>query len=164
MLIHLCYHFYNHLQSGAILKMICDINEFILNYQRIIDWDKINNIRNLTHSKKEICIALTYAHVLLNTPVPQSGLLNRSFSSIQLSSIGRYTNRNTVILFYARMQRLKSTKDKGIFLWRTLFPVKAWMVDNKYLSESNNLIAAYLQYWHVMFNRHIYKKSEYQLN
>lgn len=71
-LIHLCLHFCLHLENGAILRMLCDINEIILKYSNTINWRIIDKICTDLDLTPFVYPILTYANILMHTPVPES--------------------------------------------------------------------------------------------
>ncbi len=89
-LIHLCSHFYLHnylhKQMGKNLRMLCDINEFILERDHDIDWNEIDEICSDPELKSRISTTLTYAYHFLQTPIPSNfiikNLINEKLISI----------------------------------------------------------------------------------
>lgn len=164
MLIHLCSHFYKHLQSFAILRMLCDINEFIIKYKNIIDWGEIDRICNNPKLKNEIDIALTYSKVLFDTQIPHTFVSNKivNNSRITISSlcIGNIVSEKSSLSdFYEYLINFGNFIDKMVFLFRTFVPVKAWMGERFDVTTQKKLIKAYLKFWQYLIIKWILKKD-----
>jgi hypothetical protein len=163
MLIHLCSHYYKHiLYRGTILRMLCDINEFIFNYENTINWDEIKEICHDPELKNEMDIALTYAHVLLNTPIPQDfvsmEIMNRS--DITIASLVQYNKPiNAYQRLFLKIIELKYPFKIVIFIFRTFIPVREWMTDRYNIITKWDLFIAYLKYWQYLVNVHILNKE-----
>ena len=167
LLIHLCSHFYCHAKSIPILRMLCDINELILKHGDTIDWIEINEICADSELKNEVVTVLTYAHVLLKTPVPANFLNDKLINenSINLDSLLKVRHvtlqnkKNTLRLYFSTLRSLDKSTDKLIFVFRTFIPVKEWM-NAKYNTKTvSELGLAYFKYWSYLFKRHILKKD-----
>ena len=137
--------------------MLCDINELILKQNDTIDWIEINEICADSELKNEVATALTYAHVLLKTPVPANFLNDKLINenSIKLDSL-RKGRKGT---YFSTLRSLDKSTDKLIFVFRTFIPVKEWM-NAKYNTKTvRELGLAYFKYWSYLFKRHILKKD-----
>ncbi len=164
MLIHLCSHFYHHLQKGAILRMLCDINEFIFKYKDIIDWDEIERKCSESDLKNEIDTALTYSHVLFNTPLPQSfvsvKIMNKPNITISsllggVITLQKYSTKR----YFQRLKKVSNPLNMINLIFRTFFPVKAWMVDKYDVTTNRKRFKAYLQYWQDLINTYFLMKK-----
>jgi hypothetical protein len=164
LLIHLCDHFYYHKHQCAILRMLCDINELILKQSNFINWSEINEISNNSELKNEITTALTYAHVLLNTPVPANFINKKKLkkNSFKLDTLLRGEKEKSHLSYYFDVLKLMNNPaDRIKFIIRTLIPAKDWMNENYHAESGVKLIKAYITYWSYQIRTHIIKKEKH---
>ena len=163
MLIHLCSHFYDHLQTVVILRMLCDLNELIQKYGNSLNWEEIKEICIDPALKKEVDTALTYTHRLLKTPIPQDFILKRTIQelSITLDSINvkrDIPKKTGLYYFFSQIYNLRKPIAIFIFIFRTIVPNKIWMKSRYKISTIGELLRAYFKYWIYLFNRHVLQK------
>ena len=165
MLIHLCSHFYQHLSDGPVfLRMLCDINEFIIKHYNTIHWDYINEIFTGSRLRTEISIALVYVHVLFKTPVPlyfidKKILNNKPITLDSLLNTRLVDKQKSVRIYNARINKFQKPAEKIIYIIRTIVPKKEWINHYYKTNQTNNIITAYLKFWVQLFYRYILKKS-----
>ena len=170
-LIHLCSHFYLHnylhKQIGKNLRMLCDINEFILKRGHEIDWNEINEVCFDPELKNRISTTLTYAYYFLQTPVPanfiRKNLLNEGSISIDslinnnMAAIQK--QKSNLARFFFRLKRFDKRIDRLIFVFRTLIPGKEWIKAQYNAKNFRELIMSYFSYWSDIFTRYILNRD-----
>jgi len=167
-LVHLCSHFYLHNylhnQKGSNLRMLCDINEFILKRGHNIDWNEIENVCSDPELKNRTSTTLTYAHYFLQTPIPRNFILknlNENLDSLDSLNNKEMLNiqkqKSNLSRFFFRLKRFDKPLNVLIFVFRTFIPVKEW-INFKYNTENNkSLIMSYYSYWTDLITRYVLK-------
>lgn len=154
MLIHLCIHYYEHIQMAP-LRMLCDINELVLKCGSL-NWDKVQKICRQPELKLKMTVALTYTNHLFKTPVPACFTdreLIKNAPGIACINIPhpRVAEYSGDSLRFA-LTNIKGFRSKLVFLYRTFVPVRAWL---QYHKKTNS----YCKYWFLLFFRHILRKN-----
>ena len=186
-LIHLSIHFCLHLGQGYDLRSLCDINELILKNRDSLNWDRFHRICADLDVAAFVYPILTYAKILLKTPVPElalSPVILENASSITLDSLlaGRSQSlqsildsyiqehpesadkffpqdrQNTYSRFFHQFCQLENITDKMIYLFRFFFPVKEYMDAKNYTHDGASMGLAYFRYWSTFLKRHLLKK------
>jgi len=170
-LIHLCSHFYLHnylhKQVGRNLRMLCDINEFILKRGDDIDWKEIDEACFDSELKNRISTTLTYAYYFLQTPVPadfiRKNLLNEGSISLDLITNNKIVaiqkQKSNLGRFFFRLKRFDNHIDRLIFVFRTFIPVKEWVKAKYNTKNDKELIGSYFSYWSDLFTRYILNRD-----
>jgi hypothetical protein len=170
-LIHLCSHFYLHnylhKQIGTNLRMLCDINEFILKRGHDIDWNEIDEACFDPELKNRVLTTLTYAYYFLQTPVPanfiRKNLLNEGSISIDLlinkETVAIQKQKSNLAQFFFRLKRFDKRIDRLIFVFRTFFPVNEWIKAEYNAKNFRELIMSYFSYWSGLFTRYILNRD-----
>ncbi len=167
-LVHLCSHFYLHNYlyelKGTNLRMLCDINEFILKRGHEIDWNEIDEICLDPELKNRILTTLTYAYYFLQTPVPANfiikNLLNKNLISIDslinnnMAAIQK--QKSNLARFFFRLKRFDKRIDRLIFVFKTFIPAKEWIKAEYNAKNFRGLIMSYFSYWTDLFLPGIY--------
>jgi len=169
-LIHLCNHFflhnYLHKQKGKNLRMLCDINEFILQRDADIDWDEINDMCSESEQQDRVSTVLTYANHFLQTPVPenfiQKDIINENLISIDClanyNSPAIKKQRDNLNRFFFRLGKFDNPFEVFVFVFRTLFPASEW-INNNFNTRNNTKgwLTGYFRYWSDLFTRYVLK-------
>ncbi len=161
LLIHLCVHFYKHLKNAAGMRMLCDINELILKVDHTINWNEIDELCSDQDLRNEVSQALTYTHILLNTPIP-SLFIDEKIGvkkEINLDSLTVGNQKSVFGRYLSILSRFKQPSDRIQYVFRTIFPIKSWMKATYEIKSSIELAVAYYKYWRYMFRRHILNKT-----
>lgn len=164
LLVHLCNHIYYHKHQFVLLRMLCDINELILKQSNFINWSEINEISNNSELKNEITNALTYAHVLLNTPVPANFINNKKLkkNSFKLDTLLKGEKKKSHLSDYRDVLKLiNNPNDRIKFVTRTLIPTKDWMKENYHAESGVKLMKAYYKYWSYQIRTHLINKEKH---
>lgn len=157
LLIHLCVHFYKHLKNAAGLRMLCDINELILKEDHTINWDKIDKLCSDQDLRNEVSLALTYTHILLNTPIPS--LYIDKEVEIDLDALTTGNPRNRIIRYLFTLRQFNRPLDRIKYVFRTIFPSSKWMNATYNVESGIKLVSSYYSYWRYLFRRHILKQN-----
>jgi hypothetical protein len=170
-LIHLCSHFYTHTYSynhiGNYLRMLCDINEFVLKRGHDIDWDEIEETCSDIELKNRILTTLTLAYYFLQTPVPANFIANNLISnnSISIDSLShnkfiRAQNKKHILKrFFNRLGTLEKPVDKLIFIFKTFVPEREWIKAEYNANNFRELTISYFSYWSDLFSRYILNRD-----
>lgn len=169
-LIHLCSHFYLHNylhgQEGNNIRMLCDINEFILKRGQNINWDEIDEDCSDLEMKNRVSVPLTYAYYFLQTPVPANfilkNLINDNSMSVDSINCSEMLNiqrqKSNQARFFFRLKSFKNPFDVLLFIARTVVPEKEWIITNFNTKKDKGLMGAYFCYWSYLLNRYVLKK------
>ncbi len=158
MLVHLCSHFCKHLWHKVILRELCDINELVLKHKDTLDWNEVERICSEPELRNDVAIALSYAHVLLDAPVPERFLAEKvlkrraavvssflaggiHFEKIRTILFGRLKN------YFLTLKNMPGLADKAVFIARTFVPKKEWIAGKYDVSTGARLAMAYPKYW-----------------
>ena len=167
MLIHLCTHFYKHTHTqGVTLRGLCDINELLRKYEKTLNWDEIEQICSEPELRYEVAMGLSYAHILLTTPVPEQFLtekLLKKRETILSSFFDKELYVEDVKLpllkrlkkYSVSLKQLPSLAKKMAFVFRTFVPQKEWMAEKYDVSTAGNLAIAYPRYWLELVNTYL---------
>ncbi len=162
LLIHLCVHFYKHLKfSSAGLRMLCDINELILNRSDTLNWGEIDEICTDPELRNEISTALAYTHTLLETPIPET-FLNREIAKKQEITLDSLTTGNQKGILgkcLTILRTLERPSDRVLYVFRTFFPMRSWMDATYGANTTWKLPGVYCKYWLCLFRRHLLKQN-----
>lgn len=162
-LVHLSSHFQKHMKNGYILRALCDINEVVTRYADTIDWQKVEEICSNSEALNEVIVTLTYAHLLLKTPVPKEFISEkiRNGKNITLDLLAVRDNKRKSVLVQQLMllKYLDQPIDIITFIFRIFVPVKEWINAQYNTKTGSELGLAYFKYWSYLFNRHILKKD-----
>jgi len=167
LLLHLCSHLYSHKHQFILLRMLCDINELILKQGSIIDWNEINEICTDSELKNIITTALTYAHILLNTPVPTDFVNEKLIikKTNILDSLAKGNKRSSQFSNYLIiLNSISKPADRIKYVFRTIIPVREWMNENYHTRSGIKLVMAYLKYWLFQLNTNIIKRGIRNVN
>ena len=170
-LIHLCSHFYLHnylhKQIGKNLRMLCDINEFILKRGHDIDWNEIDEVCFDPELKNRISTTLTYAYYFLQTPIPVNFIVKNLINE-NLTSIDSLINKNMAAIkkqksnlsrFFSRLKRFDKPLEIFVFIFRTFIPEKEWIKAGYNTKNFRELIMSYFSYWSDLFTRYILNRD-----
>lgn len=167
MLIHLCTHFFKHVYyMGVVLRELCDINELLRKHEKTLDWHKIEQICVVPELRKEVMTGLSYAHILLDAPVPEQFLAEKTLKNRE--AIFSSFLREEVYVKKVRMPLLKRLKSyfvslrqqpspaaKAAYIFRTFVPQKNWMAGKYDVSTAGKLAMAYPRYWLKLVNVYV---------
>jgi putative nucleotidyltransferase-like protein len=164
MILHLCSHFYDHLKSCTVLRMLCDINEIIIKHNDAINWGEIERICSNPELRNEINIALSYAHTLFNTPIPKAFILDKFFNNpdITISSLivgNNFVKNKTIKNYHQNLKKVGNPLNTIIFIFRTFVPLKDWMTGKYDITTNGQLLKAYFKYWQYLICVYILKKD-----
>jgi len=162
LLVHLCSHLYFHKHQYVILRMVCDINEFVLKHGNCLKWNDINGICNNPILRNALITSLTYAHFLFTTPIPPD-FINKELlieKTINLETLIKGNKlQNRFICYFAVLKSISKTRDRFNYIFRTILPVRDWM-NEKYQAKSGiKLVMAYIKYWSFQLNTNIIKRG-----
>lgn len=124
--VHFCCHFIHHINKGSDLKMLCDINEVVRSFKGEESWEKVKRVWERIKSRYDITVPLTYARVLLGTPVPE-GLLNAEImerEDLGLDDIMRDEGVKNIVGTSLRedLRKFGKVHEKLVFLLRHFVP------------------------------------------
>ena len=160
-LVHLCSHFYAHKDRLIPLRMFCDINELICKYSDSINWEEINGICSDPVLRTRVVMALTYAHLLLKTPVPDY-FINEDIvcdQRINLDTMLKIVHVVPPSSFFPGITSLDNHFDKLVFIFRTIVPVKKWIIANYGNHSGIVLPGGYCKYWLYLLRRYVLKQK-----
>ena len=124
--VHFCCHFIHHINKGSDLKMLCDINEVVRKFNSEFSWEKVESVSDRLKSVYDITVPLTYARMLLETPVHERLLNERIMESedLGLDDIMRDEGvENTESVSLRRdLRKFGKVHEKLIFLFRHFVP------------------------------------------
>jgi hypothetical protein len=167
MLVHLCTHFCKHLHYNEIvLRILCDIRELLKKHQETFDWDKIEQICSEPELRNDLVMVLSYAHILLDAPVPERFLSEKMLQKrkailASFLSKGVYLEKLRMILFrklksyFVRLRQLPGPTAKAAYIFRTFVPKKDWMAGKYDVSTAGKLAMAYPRYWLKLVNVYV---------
>jgi len=162
LLAHLCSHLYFHKHQYVILRMICDINELIIQQKDPINWNEIDEICNNTELKNIIITALTYPRVLLKTPVP-ANFINENIvfeKTFNLDVLLKGQMQRSHTSYYLDvLKSISNPSDKIKYIYKTIIPSKEWMRENYHTQSGIKLVMAYIKYWSFQLNTNIIKRG-----
>ncbi|MCX6238361.1 MAG: nucleotidyltransferase family protein, partial [Bacteroidia bacterium] len=162
LLIHLCSHFYVHnCQRIVTLRRLCDINELIYKHGNSFNWDEINKICSNYQFKNRVATALTYAHVLLKTSVPENFIEKELISenSFNLDTFMEGMPKSCISTYLTSLRSINSLSNKIIFIFRTVVPLKDWINAHYHTHSRSELFLAYLKYWLYLLNSYLFKRK-----
>ena len=150
-LIHLCDHFVRHFKKSGNLKMLCDINELIINHRDEINWFMIRKICNEYKLNRILSKALTFSCILLDTKVPDyflsKKLLKLDNFDLDMLALCKKNKSGSLQSFWTNLNYLDSSSEKFIYVFRTLVPKRQW-IEKKYGNRRpKNIIVSYCRYW-----------------
>ena len=153
MLLHLCSHFFSHSHVGVTLRMLCDINEMVKKYNATLQWDVLRDICSTPEIKNQVTMALTYTVIYFDTAIPNDFINN----TILLTNCNKdllylikgipIKNQKKYSIFIKRLNYLNNTKEKIIYIYRTLFPEKAFLHQQYHNSKQIFTINLYIKHW-----------------
>lgn len=168
-LVHLCNHFYLHnymyKQKGSNLRMLCDINEFILKRTLHIDWNEIEKTCSISELKNRMSTVLTYVNFFFQTPVPDNFLMQNMLTkhlttALLDSDMTVLEKQNRILsLFFLRLKSFNKNRHRFIFVFRTFFPSRKWIC-HKYNTENNKgVLTGYFSYWADLLSRYVLNRK-----
>jgi hypothetical protein len=165
LLIHLCSHFSRHLdtKNPAILRMLCDLNELLLKESDTIDWIEVDGICTDCELKAEVSTALSYVHLLMETPVPTE-FIDRTVKlddSMRLASLSREGNPTETAFhaFFSDLRSLDETKDILQYLFRTIVPSREWISANFNSGNGSSMGRTYVGYFMSLLKTYLLRHS-----
>jgi hypothetical protein len=163
LLVHLCSHFFSHRNNGTPLRMLCDINELLCKYSTVLNWKTVEYLCENQIMKERVSVTLNYVHLFFYTSVPTCFLHKQIFAAkkVNLDSlleVPSTLNENSLITSYTGLNHL-TYKEKLIYLFRTFFPLRKWMVVSYNIKNGLDLPCAYWKYWVCLFRRFILKQN-----
>jgi hypothetical protein len=162
LLVHLCCHLYFHKHQFVLLRMICDINELIIKQNGFINWEEVNEIGAKPELKNALTTALTYAHVLLQTPVPENFFNNSLIieKTITLDVLlSGDSDKSHFSHYLAVLKSIGKPSDQIKFVFRTIVPSREWMNENYQAQSGIKLVMAYMKYWLFQLNTNIIRRG-----
>jgi hypothetical protein len=158
MVIYLCSHFFRHKNGSASLRMLCDINEVIIKYRDILDWNEIKCNSFNTELEYIIKYTLTYTSALFNTLIPGEFILENIFrkKNFNLDRIDiREKNGDVFERFKNKINKIYWSKELFVFVYRTLVPVREWIIYTYKISPKGNSWKGYVKYWKYLFLKYL---------
>ena len=140
LLLYLCSHVVASDVRGKFLRYICDINELVLKYGQLIDWDSLVEKAKEWRLDSSLYICFTLSKELLGSPVPNEVLKKVRPVYLKMVFIRLFTNREFVLT------DRKRSKIIGLFLGNVFFE----LVEAKTIPE----------YFYILFRRILFPPKE----
>ncbi|MFA8449596.1 MAG: nucleotidyltransferase family protein, partial [Bacteroidales bacterium] len=151
MLLHLCIHFAKHYQKQVGLRMLCDINEWVLKYKKQIQWNQIQAYcENDKDLKSALQLTLSFTHSLLQTPIPSYFIKEGDFSMEQLE---QGAGLSPLQSNWQNIKQLDSMADKVEYIYRFFYPDKKHILWRYGADKNKPIWRLRFQYWKEMLGR-----------